>query len=328
MSQQTPTIYLLHGPDEFGIAQFIHKMEEKLGDPSSAEMNITRFADAQLSLQGLQSAVSAMPFLSPRRLVVVDQTTKKIKSDSQKERFLKIAENLPTSTALVLVEPNALKKKNWLVKWARAATESTFVKEFPALKGGQLVAQLRKEAVKAGGEISTQAASYLADLAGEDARAATLELEKLLTYVNLQRPVDVDDVENLAAFSNLQGDFFKMIDAVARRDGRAAMTMLNRLLQERDPLSIYFSLVSNYRMLINTREVLDQGGDANRVEKKLGIHPYRAKKLTSQARNTSMETLEFIYRRLFEHDRQIKIGQISPELALETLIASLTSQLA
>lgn len=325
MPQSTPTVYMLHGADEFGITQFIRKMEAKLGDPSSADMNIKRFEGSQLSLEDLQSSASAMPFLAPRRLVIVNQPTKKIKTDAQKERFQSILDNLPPTTALVLVEPKSLSNNNWLLKWSRAAKENTFIKEFSPLKSGQMVAHLRKHALDSGGEITSQAASFLVELAGEDLRAATMEVDKLLTYVNFQRPVEVDDVENLAAFANLQGDFFKMIDAIARSDGRNAINMLYRLLQERDPLSIYFSLVSNYRLLLLVREVLDQGGSDKLVADKLSIHPYRAKKLASHARNISIASLEHTYHQLFEYDQQIKTGQIGPELALDMLVVSLTS---
>lgn len=38
----TPTIYLLHGDDEFGMAEFVQDMQEKMGDPTTAGMNTTR----------------------------------------------------------------------------------------------------------------------------------------------------------------------------------------------------------------------------------------------------------------------------------------------
>jgi hypothetical protein len=37
-----PVVYILHGDDEFAIAEFIAGMEKKLGDPVTADLNITR----------------------------------------------------------------------------------------------------------------------------------------------------------------------------------------------------------------------------------------------------------------------------------------------
>jgi DNA polymerase-3 subunit delta len=101
--------------------------------------------------------------------------------------------------------------------------------------------------------------------------------------------------------------------------------MLQRLFDEQEPLPLFFRLVSNFRMLLLTREILDAGGDEKAVANTLEMHPYRAKKLSAQARNLDMAILEAIYRRLLALDEQIKTGQIEASLALETLIATLTS---
>ncbi len=83
-------------------------------------------------------------------------------------------------------------------------------------------------------------------------------------------------------------------------------------------------MVGQYCVLLQTREVIENGGNESSVAKELGIHPFRAKKLTGQARRLRMDDLRAIYHQLAETDFKIKTGQISAELALETLIAELT----
>lgn len=326
MPKSAPIVYLLHGEDQFSISQLIQKLVDKLGDASSAEMNTTRLDGNNLSLQTLETSANAMPFLTSRRLIIVENVTRKMSKKSQQERFISLIERIPATTALVLVENSTLSNKNWLLTWARSAGERALTQKFAAPQGGQLAARLRKYATEMGGEITPQAASYLSELAGENLLAATHEVDKLLTYVNYQRPVDVDDVENLAAFASAQGDFFALIDAIGSGDSRKAMNMLHRLLEEQDPLKLFFSIVSNFRILLLTREIIDRGGSETIVADELNIHPYRATKLSGHARKLTLSSLEDIYKRLFEYDQQIKIGQIEPELALDMLVASLTSQ--
>ena len=326
MPKSPPVVYLLHGEDTFSISQLIRKLEEKLGDPSDAEMNTTRFDGNSLSIQELEAAASAMPFLTSRRLVIVDNIARKFSKKPQQERLINLLDRLPATTALVLVEQNALPNKHWLLTWAQSAGERALIQKFTAPEGGELAARLRKYATDSGGEITPQAASYLSELAGENLLAATREVDKLLTYVNYQRSVEVDDVEKLAAFASAQGDFFALIDAIGRGDGRKAMDMLRRLLEEQDPLKLFFSLVSNFRLLLLTREVLDAGGSDSTVAEVLDIHPYRAKKLSAHARKLSSSSLESIFKLLFDYDLQIKTGHIKPDLALDMLVASLTSQ--
>jgi DNA polymerase-3 subunit delta len=326
MGDQVPVVYLLHGEDEYSISNFVRILQEKLGDPSMAEMNTTRLEDGGFNLEELRAAASAVPFLTSRRLVILETPTRKVKLADLQKKFISMLENLPETTALVLLENKTLPEKNWLLKWAQGAEGRAYIRAYPVPKGAQMVEWIRKCAIERGGEINHQAASLLAEMVGNEPRMAALEVEKLLAYVKYARPVDIDDVDNLAAFAGGQGDFFKMIDAIARQDGRNAMAMLHRLLDEQVPLSLFFSLVGHFRLLLQTREVYEVGGQDGTVAKELSIHPYRAKKLTAQARTMSMATLEGIYYRLQEYDLKIKTGQLEAELALETLIASLTAQ--
>lgn len=326
MPKSPPIVYLLHGEDEFGIGHFLSNLEGKLGDSDAAEMNISRLTGNKLSIQELEATAGAMPFLSARRLIIVDNISRKLSAASQQKRLIALLARLLPTTALVLVENKTLTQNHWLLKWARSAGERVLLRNFPAPSGGELAARLKKYAVDQGGELTPQAAAYLSELAVDNLLAAVQEVDKLLTYVNYQRPVDVDDVENLAAISSAQGDFFLMIDAIARADGRKALNMLHSLLEEQEPLPLFFRLVSDFRLLLLTREEIDSGGSESTVAEKLHIHPYRAKKLTAHARNLSLPSLENIYQLLFEYDHQIKTGQIQPDLALELFVASLISQ--
>ena len=325
MSDSTPVVYLLHGEDDFGITQFVDRMKEKLGDPSLAETNTTSLEGGALSISELKSAAYAIPFLTTRRLVVAANASKRFNKEGQRQRFIDLLAGLPATTALILLEQKTLPSGHWLLKWANKNKALAFVRPFPLLKGGQLANWIREQASKQGGKITRQAAGLLSENYSEDPRGSVQELDKLLAYVNYKRPVDVEDVDNLSAFASSHGDYFAMIDAIGRGDGRKALAMLHRLLDEMEPLPLFFRLVSNFRLLLLTREVLDSGGDEKTVANKLDIHPYRAKKLSAQARNLDLASLETIYRRLLSFDEQIKTGQIDASLAMDTLIAALAA---
>lgn len=324
MSKPAPVVYLLHGDDEFAMTRFIRSMQGKLGDATTAEMNTTHLEGNAFSIDALRNAAGASPFLATRRLVIVDDPTKKLKAKAEQEKFTTYLEKAPQSTALVLKESKELTQKNWLMKWAVGAGERAFIRVFSMPKGKQMENWIRKYAGEKGGEFSPSAASLLAEYVMESPRTAAQEIEKCLAYVNYARPVEEDDVDELAAFVGGGGDFFAWIDAIAARNGRRAMDMLQRLLDEQDALPLFFSLVGHFRVLLQTREVVENGGQDGTVAKELKIHPFRAKKMTAQAKTLSMGTLEAIYRRLLEYDTEIKTGQVDATLALETLMVALT----
>jgi DNA polymerase-3 subunit delta len=325
MSEAVPVVYLLHGDDDFAIAEFIHSMIEKMGDRSMAEMNTTRFDQGSFSLESLQAAVSAMPFLAARRLVIVEDVSRRLTLKAEKEKFTALLEALPPTTALVLMESRSLEnKKDWLLKWINQAGDHAYQRNFSVPKGSRMIDWIRKYAAEQGGEISHQAAALLAESVQDVPRMAVMEVDKLLAYVNYARPVDVDDVEMAAAFVGGQGDYFTFMDAIAARNGRKAMDMLQKLLEEQDAIPLFFSLVGHFRLVLQAREIYENGGQEDALAKQLGIHPFRAKKIMLQARTLSQADLEQMYLRMQQIDLEIKTGKIDGELALETLVLELT----
>lgn len=323
MNASAPVVYILHGEDEYGIADFLRSMQEKLGDPTTAEMNMAHF-EGSYDVEDLRAAASSMPFLSPRRVVIVENISKKYTRKEQYEKVTALMDNLPPTTAFVLVERKALSGSHWLLKYAKEADGRAYVRSFETPKGAAMAAWIRQTAVEKGGEISPQAASLLAENVQEVPRMAAQEIEKLLAFVNYARPIDVDDVEMAAAFVSGQGDYFGFMDALAARNGRKAMDMLQKLMEEQDPLPLFFSLVGHFRLVLQAREIYENGGTEQTVASTLGIHPFRAKKITIQARTLAQQSLDAMYLRLAQLDLEIKTGQIDPALALESLVAELT----
>jgi DNA polymerase-3 subunit delta len=320
-----PVVYLVHGEDDFAAASFVKALREKLGDPSTAEMNTIIITGDSFDLEELRAAANAVPFLAPRRLVVLENVGRRLQSQTQREKFVALLDRLPQSTALVLLEKETLGETHWLLKWAAGAGGRAFVRCCVVPKGSQMTRWIVETVRKRGGEMTPQAASSLAEAVGDNPRTAALEIDKILAYVNYARPVDVDDVDAVVTYVGGRADFFKFIDAIAQRNGKDAMGMLSNLLEEQVPVVLFFSIVGHFRLLLQAREVYEGGGKDATVAKALDIHPYRAKKLVAQARTLSLDTLEDIYRRLLDYDLEIKTGQLDAELALETMVAVLTT---
>lgn len=99
--------------------------------------------------------------------------------------------------------------------------------------------------------------------------------------------------------------------------------MLHRLLEEQEALLIFGMVVRQFRLLLQTREVLDQGGREIDLVRALKISPFVAGKLVPQAHHFTQNKLEAIYRRLLELDEAAKTSQIDADLALDLLVVSL-----
>jgi DNA polymerase-3 subunit delta len=349
MSETHPTIYLLHGDDEYAIAQAVDELEHKLGEPATASLNTSRLDGNSYNLDQLPSVANALPFLATRRLVILThplarlsdskaqeaQKTKEAqKAKETQEKFKEMLEKVPPTTALVLVEYHLLtseanRKKNkfhWLEKWAIEHPDTVFLKAYPAPKGAEMARRIQATARKGGGQITPAGAELLASLVDNDPRLADQEIEKLLAFVNYSRLVDFDDVQAITADTG-EGDIFTLVDALGSQDGRKAMGMLQRLLEYQDYYAIFGMVVRQYRLLIQTRELFEQGKQLGEIQRALNQHPYVAEKLLGQARRFALPELERVYRRLLETDEAVKTSLMPERLALETFVSGVTTPL-
>lgn len=328
-----PVIYILHGEDEFAVAQFIANLESKLGDASLLAMNKTVLDGRSFNPDELPAHVSPMPFLSKRRLVILNNPLNRMTTKAAQTNFLNQLAKTPETTALVLVIDHLLSserdrrdhKLHWLEKWAEEQKERVFVKAFPLPKGPELSRWIQQRAKAKEGQFNLQAAELLASYVDGDPRLADQEIEKLLTYVNFQRPVDAADVELLTADTN-EGDIFAFIDALASRDGKQSMRLLQQMLEVQEPMYVFAMIISQFRLMLLARESIDKGGQTSDWAKVLGIHPYRAEKITRLATRLSLQELESTYRYLRKLDEAVKTSAIEWNLALDTLVTGFTSQ--
>jgi DNA polymerase-3 subunit delta len=332
--------YIFYGADEFSSSRAAMTLRHKLAESDPvAELNDIEIDGRTASLADLQEASDALPFMGSRRLVLVrgmlgrcegrggDKDARKRLGEGLKEYLPRT----PPTTRLVFLE-GPLSKRNtvltWAVKWLKdqpAPGESAVIREFPAPSAGSLPRWLNEEAGSRGGELEPAAASCLADALTRDGkvdlRLADSELEKLLTFAGPQ-PVSESDVAMLVTPVSLES-IFKLVDALGARNGPVAATLLHRYLDlDEPPLRVLALIVRQFRLLTQTRALMDANVPSNEIAGSLPVPPFVAKKLQSQARQFSMPFLKAAMRRLRDIDTEIKTGRTEPVLALDLFVAS------
>ena len=319
-----PNIFFLHGNDEFAINRKLKDFESDFSDPTTAGMNTARLEARTMTENDLNNAVNAMPFLAPKRLVILSNPSAKFNNPATRKKFEEFLSNAPDTAKLVmyeLMEPKEV-EKHWLVKWAGKNTSLVKLQTFFLPKQRDMPGWIINEAKNQSGQIEPAAAARLAEMVGVDTRQAGMELAKLLAYVNWGRPVRGSDVEAVCIVTSQQS-VFDFVDALSQGNGKSAQKLLHRLLENEDPFSLWGMVVRQFRLLIQAREILDGRGNKDDVARALGVHPFVAEKTTGQAGRFSMEALERIYHRLLKIDEQVKTSQVTLDLALDTLVVEL-----
>lgn len=331
-----PHILLLYGTDEFAISQKVQQMEKDMGDPVTAALNITHLQGMNLTEDAFTMAVNIMPFLSEKRLVILHEPTAAFKAGEGLVKLVKLLEASPGSTSLVLVVEleRPIEKDKAFTHWLPALLKGEGLKgklqtercDLPDKKKlpGWIVDETIRQVAGINPKIRIEGAAAwkLAEMVGDDTRMAAQEIGKLLEYVNFERNITVEDVE-LVSIINATAEIFSLTDALGNRDAKRALMLLKQLLLKEEPFAMWAMIINQFRRLLLTREILDEGGNVNDVSDRLHLHPYPAGRLLDQAKHFSLRGLEHIHHRLLELDEKVKTSQLSLELAMELLVVEL-----
>lgn len=329
---------ILHGEDDFALAERLTQLKAAMGDPSLASLNTTELEGKSVTLSELRGLCDSLPFLSEQRLVIVNGLLTRLTGKSEDgdaapagstadfvDGLITYFASFPDTTALVLIESKSINEKSRIFKAASQVPGSESYKlEVP--QGSELIKWIGKRARVAGGEFTPRAAEALAAATGDDPRLLVNEIDKLLAYVNWARPVDAADVEQLTPAAG-EAVIWDLVDALGARNGQLALNKFHTLLAmpSQDQFAIFAMIVRQFRMLLQTKEIVDTGGNVNSVMQTLAIKSaFPAEKYVKQSRNFTLAQLESIYRKLLDVDLTLKSGGNTDTTAMDTFIAALT----
>lgn len=325
-------LYVLYGEDDFSIKEYIKQIKADISSSEFIDGNITLLQAKDISFQQLVANCAAVPFLSPKRLVIVDGLldrfevrdgkTKTKKDISEWDSLGNYVDIMPETTVLVLVD-RKIKKSNPLLVMI---TPHARVMEFKPLVGDRLKYWINSNVKQLGSNISLPAVDLLAELIGNNLWMMTNEINKLCSFTHGRR-IEEDDVRLLVENAR-EANVFAMVDAVLSRNLKMATRLLHQLVDEGSaPPYLLVMITRQFRMVLQSKDLLFQKKGLSEISKILGItSEYGLSKTIQQAKKHSLYQLKYIYEQLLDADISIKTGRIKGdkgELALDLLIIKL-----
>lgn len=314
-------ILYLYGNDDYALQEHLRALTADLGDATTRELNLTRLEAREASEAELYQALHAIPFLAERRLVWLANPSARFNTAASQEKFLRLLEGIPETTELVLyeiAEPKEM-ERHWLLRWIEKHPQQAAAQAFWRPRPREMAQWIASEVKRQGGKIEPAAAARLAEMIGVDTRQAAQEIAKLLAYVGWERAITLQDVQAVCVVS-AEENLFEFVDALAQKQARRAQRLLHRLLESEEEFALWGMVIRQFRLLLQGREILDEGGDASKISELLQLHPFVAEKIALQARAFPLKSLEAIYQRLVEIDEAVKTGQFPLDLALDMLV--------
>lgn len=301
--------------------------KEKLeGSAHDLEEIISRLNETGLFSQRRLVIVDSPPYLAPPRKSEGDEALEESGNKSSREikqaellnNYLEEQASRVPDSILVFLVPGVDKRKRIfkLIDKKGVATECS------ELKGDALVSWINAKVKRLGKKIDRAAVEKLLLAGQHNLHYLSRELEKYCAYLgDEQETVTVDTVDRLFS-GDLQGNVFKLSDALAEGNLIRAHDILELLLGQREkPLLIFFMLARHYRLLLQAHSLLEEGLSQKEVTSNLGVHPFVARKLKEQAASYNRSILEDVLIALQEADLQIKTGRSEPHEALKLILS-------
>ncbi len=176
---------------------------------------------------------------------------------------------------------------------------------------------------KRGYLLDPKTTDLLLDNCQEDIDCVLVELEKLMAYKFKEKNIKEKDVLLLTK-SRIETGIFKTIDAIAKKNKKEALRLIeNHLKSGNPPLYLFKMIIFQFRNLLSVKEGEERGINKTTANNFSGMHPFVVKKSLLQAKNFTLPQLKKIYKKLFQIDLAIKKGKIAPQEGLELFILDL-----
>lgn len=304
-------------------ARFLEKF-----DPTG--INVSEFPAAGASgveLGEVQTAVMSLPFLSPKRLVLVrDALGARKKKVADANAWAELLQRIPESAIIVIWESLPAKEfEAHPVFTETASVADRHVYAFDPLPPAQAAGWAVQEAQRLGASLDHAAASELVSRAGaEDLWRLSNEVQKLAS-ASPDGVISISQVQEQvrAAFDD---QMFAFIDAVATGARQQAAQLL--FSQRQAGVSdgqLLSMLLRQVRLLLAARGALDAKSALTKdaVAKQLSVHPFVAQKALAQARRFQAPKLVAMYRVLFDCERGAKSGAHDFAVAVDRSVAEM-----
>jgi DNA polymerase-3 subunit delta len=316
-------LVFLYGSDTYRSREKLHELREafqKKYDESG--INSARFDGTVVSPETLGDALRNQPFFGVgKRMIVVERLLAK-KGDA--DTWIPLLQNIPESTVCLL----------WDDLSSDAAAKHPINKAFPKkdgathyafdpLSGASLTTWVRDEAKRRETTIAPQAVERLVDVCGSDLWQLAGELDKLAAFRGHEE-IRTEDVALLST-GTVEENIFAITDALAAQDITSASKHIREQISGGlEEMYLLTMLLRQIRLLTQVRSYLSQNPNAKREEiaKILGIHPFVAQKTAAVAQKFSARVLLALLDQLFDTDRAIKTGKLTPQLAIERILAT------
>jgi DNA polymerase III delta subunit len=272
------------------------------------DMGLQRLDGEEAGFEQIQEAILSLPFLSPKKLVVVTRGSANAEFAAA---LIELLPKIDDSTDVILVEPKLDKRQSYY-KTLKAQTN---FEEFSELEGPELARWLVQVTKDLGGTLALADANKLIHRVGSDQQLLHNELIKLIHY---DKNVSADNIAKLTEVTP-QSSIFDLIEAAVGGNTARALELYDEQRKLRvEPPQVIAMFVWQLHLLA----LIKAAGPRSPADiaKAARISPYSVSKSQNLSRRLSSSELNRRIEALLQIDVASKSSALDTDQAMRHYI--------
>lgn len=316
--------YFFFGPEDVLVGEALNRLKEIAIEPGTADFNWDwHRADAdEMNWAAYADALTSLPLLASHRVVVLKQAGKAQQNKTIAALIERAIKNPAEDLTLVFVEEEPDLKKAFFKKLADHCINVAF----PYVKPAELQRYLQNFASGFDKVISDEALECILADSSPGLRDLLSKLEVLIFYIGDKKTIAASDVEECSSFSR-EVEVYRLLEAIGRRDGAAAKSVVQRLLQGRSEVGgLIFLLYRQTWALYRMKYLQEKKTPAAQWSEQLDLKPaFLERRYREDLPHYSRQELGKSLEILAQADRDRKTFTSGEHLIFWSLVESLLS---
>ncbi len=311
-------IYVFHGTQDYLKKRYTDALTG-IFVPAGDTMNRAAYYGKKIDLKEVIALCDTMPFLSERRVIVLENTGL---FSSSCEELAEYIPNIPDTSVMIFSE----EKIDSRLKQTKAAKAKGSVVEFTDLSEADLRKWVLQRLSKEHRQITSNALDMFIERCGSDLWQVSGELEKVISYTFGKDGIRKEDVDAVIG-APAEDRIFYMISAIFDNDTKTALRYYSDLLALRtEPLNILGLIREQFRLILHAQEMSRENVSLKDMAEVMKLRDTRVKMALPVAKKSSKIRLTEGIRACADTEERIKSGLLDQRIGVETLITELSQR--
>ena len=300
------SIYLFWGKDRFLLDESVKKIKKIFGN---TQLGINYIVIDENNLNEIIPNIETPAFGFEKKLIIIKNTglfKRENKNTALKEKIVQFIEenmDLINETSVIIFIEEEI-NKNELYK---ALEKKAFLVNFEFLKPVQIKNRLKKICNAYKVKVTDENLMYLIEISGTNMQDLINEIRKLIEYCGEGGEIKKENIDSLAT-KQIQAVIFQLTDLLGNKKINEALTILDNLIYQKEPLpKIFITLYNHVKKIYLTTMALEDNKD---IATALELKPnqmFLISKYKRQANSFKKQDLEKLLNELIDLDYKYKI---------------------